>query len=167
MAGGKGRRRAIARGALADRLNVINYRFPGMKAGEEVSLLSGEGKGGKKGGSNTRRDEFWGRGWKNGRLKSHLGFGFVVLCRFSSFAQFSLLFRDIGTLVCSARAVRRLFSFCIDCREVAGTLEGERRFRLSVVVIRGFVRVTQRTVTFSGEPRALPSFFFCAFYLLF
>lgn len=62
MAGGKGRRRAIARGALADRLNVINYRFPGMKAGEEVSLLSGEGKWGKKGGSNTRRDESFGEG---------------------------------------------------------------------------------------------------------
>lgn len=26
--------RAIARGALADRLNVINYRFPGMKVGK-------------------------------------------------------------------------------------------------------------------------------------
>lgn len=38
-------------------------------------------------------------------------------------------------------------------------LEGERWFRLSVVVIGGFVRVTQRSVTYSGEPRALPSFF--------
>lgn len=41
---------------------MINYRFPGMKAGEEVSLLSGEGKREKKGGSNTRRDESFGEG---------------------------------------------------------------------------------------------------------